>query len=158
MIASKVLCDETYSNQSWGIVAQDMFVLKELNQMEREMCGYLEWNLNVLGEEVIEFEVSVRAEYSTEAPVKSWCPAWPAADLGAPMVTACRTPRDQAGFLSAVPACAFPLHGLVDLGTAAAPSGISITHTAPASVLQDDYPQPPHLTSANSSLVSSPAS
>jgi hypothetical protein len=35
-----------------------MFMLKELNQMEREMCGYLEWNLNVMGEEVIEFEAA----------------------------------------------------------------------------------------------------
>jgi hypothetical protein len=45
MIASKVVCDDTYSNQSWAIVAQKMFSLKEVNQMEREMCGYLEWNL-----------------------------------------------------------------------------------------------------------------
>jgi hypothetical protein len=45
MIASKIVCDDTYSNQSWCIVAQKMFELKEMNQMEREMCGYLEWNL-----------------------------------------------------------------------------------------------------------------
>jgi hypothetical protein len=158
MIASKVLCDETYSNQSWGIVAQEMFVLKELNQMEREMCGYLEWNLNVMGEEVIEFEASVRAEYSAEALVKASCPASSATHLGVPMVNGCSTARDQSGPLSAVPACAFPLHGLVDPGTAAAPSRISIVHPSPAAVLQDDYPLPPHLTSSNSSLVSSPAS
>ena len=47
MIASKVMCDDTYSNKSWGIVAQGMFTLCEINQMEREMCGYLEWELNV---------------------------------------------------------------------------------------------------------------
>lgn len=45
MIASKVVCDDTYSNQSWCTVGQKMFSLKEMNQMEREMCGYLEWNL-----------------------------------------------------------------------------------------------------------------
>jgi hypothetical protein len=45
MIASKIVCDDTYSNQSWCVVAQKMFALKEMNQMEREMCGYLEWNL-----------------------------------------------------------------------------------------------------------------
>jgi hypothetical protein len=45
MIASKIVCDDTYSNQSWCVVAQKMFTLKEMNQMEREMCGYLEWNL-----------------------------------------------------------------------------------------------------------------
>ncbi|ORX36622.1 cyclin-like protein, partial [Kockovaella imperatae] len=54
MIASKVICDDTYSNQSWGIVAQKMFALKEINQMEREMCGYLDWNLNISGPEAIE--------------------------------------------------------------------------------------------------------
>ena len=31
MIASKVICDDTYSNQSWSIVAQKMFALKEIN-------------------------------------------------------------------------------------------------------------------------------
>jgi hypothetical protein len=45
MIASKVVCDDTYSNQSWCIVGQKMFALKEMNQMEREMCGYLDWQL-----------------------------------------------------------------------------------------------------------------
>lgn len=47
MIASKVVCDDTYSNKSWAVVGQGMFQLKEINQMEREMCGYLEWQLNV---------------------------------------------------------------------------------------------------------------
>ena len=47
MLASKVICDDTYSNKSWCIVAQGMFALREINQMEREMCSYLEWQLNV---------------------------------------------------------------------------------------------------------------
>lgn len=67
MIASKVICDDTYSNQSWGIVAQKMFALKEINQMEREMCGYLEWNLNVGGDEVLDFEARIRAEHGPNA-------------------------------------------------------------------------------------------
>jgi hypothetical protein len=67
MIASKVICDDTYSNQSWGIVAQKMFALKEINQMEREMCGYLEWNLNVAGEEVMDFEAKTRSEHGPRA-------------------------------------------------------------------------------------------
>jgi hypothetical protein len=45
MIASKMVCDDTYSNQSWCIVGQKMFALKEMNQMEREMCSYLDWQL-----------------------------------------------------------------------------------------------------------------
>ena len=42
MIASKVICDDTYSNKSWSIVGQGMFALREINQIEREMCSYLE--------------------------------------------------------------------------------------------------------------------
>ncbi|KAL0960448.1 hypothetical protein HGRIS_005491 [Hohenbuehelia grisea] len=45
MIASKAICDDTYSNKSWSIVAQGMFSLREINQMEREMCVYLGWEL-----------------------------------------------------------------------------------------------------------------
>jgi len=47
MIASKVLCDNTYSNKSWCIVGQNLCTIKEVNQMEREMCSYVEWLLYV---------------------------------------------------------------------------------------------------------------
>ena len=47
MIASKVICDDTYSNKSWCIAGQNLYTLKEVNQMEREMCSYLEWLLRV---------------------------------------------------------------------------------------------------------------
>lgn len=67
MIASKVVCDDTYSNKSWCIVAQQMFTLKEMNQMEREMCGYLEWNLNASTTEIDAFEAKLKAEHSTMA-------------------------------------------------------------------------------------------
>ncbi|KAM6490092.1 hypothetical protein JOM56_014411, partial [Amanita muscaria] len=38
MIALNVLCDDTYSNKLWMIVAQGLFNLWEINEMEREMC------------------------------------------------------------------------------------------------------------------------
>lgn len=44
-----------------------MFAPKEISQMEREMCGYLEWNLNVQGEEIIEVESRIRADYGPGA-------------------------------------------------------------------------------------------
>ena len=47
MLASKIICDDTYSNKSWCIVAQGMFALREINRMECKMCSYLEWQLNV---------------------------------------------------------------------------------------------------------------
>lgn len=71
MIASKVICDDTYSNQSWGIVAQKMFTLKEINQMEREMCGYLEWNLNFGDREMLDFETDIRALHGPKATTRA---------------------------------------------------------------------------------------
>jgi len=67
MIASKVICDDTYSNKSWCIVGQNLYSLKEVNQMEREMCSYLEWILYVDGPELERFEQKVRKMYGPEA-------------------------------------------------------------------------------------------
>ncbi|TDL17346.1 hypothetical protein BD410DRAFT_694845, partial [Rickenella mellea] len=47
MTASKAVCDDTDSNKSWVVFGQGIFVLREVNQMEREMCAFLEWHLNV---------------------------------------------------------------------------------------------------------------
>jgi len=63
MIASKVICDDTYSNKSWSIVAQGMFSLREINQMEREMCGYLEWELTVDNAILTHFEKKLRDDF-----------------------------------------------------------------------------------------------
>ncbi|KZO90343.1 hypothetical protein CALVIDRAFT_395293 [Calocera viscosa TUFC12733] len=63
MIASKVVCDDTYSNKSWAIVGQHMFSLKEINQMEREMCGYLEWMLKIEPAELKAFTDAVKEQY-----------------------------------------------------------------------------------------------
>jgi hypothetical protein len=51
------ICDDTYSNKSWTVVGQGLFGLAELNQMERELAGYLEWAVTVEGEEVDALEV-----------------------------------------------------------------------------------------------------
>jgi hypothetical protein len=67
MIASKIVCDDTYSNKSWCVVGQGMFSLKEINQMEREMCSYLEWKLNFEPSELAQFELKVRREFSPSA-------------------------------------------------------------------------------------------
>ncbi|KAL7413460.1 hypothetical protein BDY24DRAFT_388619 [Mrakia frigida] len=69
MMASKVLCDDTYSNKSWCIVAQQMFALKEVNQMEREMLGYLEWNVTVSGEEIAGLDETLRTKFGPGPPV-----------------------------------------------------------------------------------------
>lgn len=73
MIASKVVRDDTYPNKSWAVVGQGMFQLREINQMEREMCGYLEWHLNIDYLELDKFTKKVQSEFGTgvQLPVSS---------------------------------------------------------------------------------------
>src|SRR5260221_272282 len=47
MLTSKIICDDAYSNKSWCIVGQGTFTFREINQIERKMCSYLEWQLSV---------------------------------------------------------------------------------------------------------------
>ncbi|EPQ55085.1 hypothetical protein GLOTRDRAFT_41750, partial [Gloeophyllum trabeum ATCC 11539] len=72
MIASKVICDDTYSNKSWCIVGQGMFALREINQMEREMCSYLEWELNVEPSLLKEFEAKVKKDFAGAGPYPTY--------------------------------------------------------------------------------------
>ncbi|KAJ3485067.1 hypothetical protein NLI96_g5214 [Meripilus lineatus] len=72
MLASKVICDDTYSNKSWSIVGQGMFALREINQMEREMCSYLEWQLNVDPPQLREFEAKVRRDFKGLGPYPNY--------------------------------------------------------------------------------------
>ncbi|KAH7883209.1 hypothetical protein F5I97DRAFT_1939054 [Phlebopus sp. FC_14] len=72
MLASKVICDDTYSNKSWSIVAQGMFQLREINQMEREMCQYLEWELNVDPVTLRDFEEMVRKDFAGPGPYPTY--------------------------------------------------------------------------------------
>jgi hypothetical protein len=68
MLASKIICDDTYSNKAWCIVGQGMFALREINQMEREMCSYLEWQLNVDPSTLRDFESRVRHDFAGPGP------------------------------------------------------------------------------------------
>ncbi|KAI0315301.1 hypothetical protein OF83DRAFT_1028823, partial [Amylostereum chailletii] len=68
MLAAKIICDNAYSNKSWYSAAQSMFALHEINQMEREMCSYLEWQLNVDPTVLREFETRVRRDFSSIGP------------------------------------------------------------------------------------------
>lgn len=73
MVTSTVICDDTYSNKSWCIVGQGMSSLREINQMEREMCAYLEWVLTVPKEELEVFQVGLK-EYGSDQSPKSILP------------------------------------------------------------------------------------
>jgi hypothetical protein len=73
MIASKVICDDTYSNKSWSIVAQGMFTLREINQMEREMCNYLDWELTVDNPILSNFQMMVKEDFrSSQGPYPTY--------------------------------------------------------------------------------------
>ncbi|EJT51279.1 hypothetical protein A1Q1_07522 [Trichosporon asahii var. asahii CBS 2479] len=161
MIASKVICDDTYSNQSWCIVGQKMFSLKEINQMEREMCTYLEWKLNVTGEEVAEFEARVRAEHgpvrrsaTSEVSMASVSPAVSVAGSSSAAAAAAaaaypspKSTPDPSRPIRPVPAPS-------KRGSSAFPSPAHNAYLHPSHI----SPQPPALSSASSSLASSPAS
>ncbi|KAI9441963.1 hypothetical protein BJY52DRAFT_1128812, partial [Lactarius psammicola] len=59
MLASKIICDDTYSNKSWCIVGQGMFALQEC-----KMCLYLEWQLNVDPSTLRDFESHVCHDFA----------------------------------------------------------------------------------------------
>src|SRR5713226_36949 len=68
MLASKIICDDTYSNKSWCIVGQGMFALREINQMEWEMCSYLEWQLSVNPSTLRDFQARVQHDFAGPGP------------------------------------------------------------------------------------------
>ncbi|KJA15731.1 hypothetical protein HYPSUDRAFT_112001, partial [Hypholoma sublateritium FD-334 SS-4] len=63
MISSKVMYDNTYSRESWSIVAQGLFTLQQLSQMECEMCNYLDWELTVNDPILSNFEHVVKEDF-----------------------------------------------------------------------------------------------
>ncbi|KAI0922273.1 hypothetical protein AcW2_007011 [Taiwanofungus camphoratus] len=68
MLAAKTMMDECYSNKCWVIVGQGMFKLRELNHMEREMCRFLDWNLNIHPNALKIFEIETREDFGTRGP------------------------------------------------------------------------------------------
>ena len=65
MILSKVMCDDMYSNKSWSAVAQGMFNLQE---MEREMCNWLEWELTAVNPMLSTFETAIKRDFREQKP------------------------------------------------------------------------------------------
>lgn len=63
MVASKVICDNVYSNESWWTMSQGMFSLLDMNQMERDMCNSLDWKLEVQELELEGFKSIIACDY-----------------------------------------------------------------------------------------------
>jgi len=64
MLASKIICDDAYSNKLWCIVGQGTFAFQEINQMEWEMCLYLEWQLSVDPSTLRDFQAHVQHDFA----------------------------------------------------------------------------------------------
>lgn len=71
MLSSKTICDDNYSNESWCNATERLFELRELNQMEREMCRYLEWQLNVDAKALEDFKQEICTAFSGFSPYPS---------------------------------------------------------------------------------------
>ena len=66
MISAKAMIDSTYSNKTWCIVTQNLFALRELNQMESKMCSYLDWELIVNDPILTNFEKKVKDDFGED--------------------------------------------------------------------------------------------
>jgi hypothetical protein len=61
MLISKFECDDTFSNRSWAVVAQDLFAVREIGAMEREMLAFLDWRIDGMVHGAVDFEARLRA-------------------------------------------------------------------------------------------------
>ena len=67
-MASKIICDDTSSNKSWSIVALEMPDLREIDQMEREMCSHLNCKSTVDPSVLADFEGPVKRDIKGPGP------------------------------------------------------------------------------------------
>ncbi|KAJ7603555.1 hypothetical protein DFH06DRAFT_1022155, partial [Mycena polygramma] len=67
MLSCKVTYDENYSNSAWRRVAQSIYSLREINQMEREMCEHLDWDLIVDYDTLSAFRSALLRDFHPQA-------------------------------------------------------------------------------------------
>ncbi|EMD33139.1 hypothetical protein CERSUDRAFT_87471 [Gelatoporia subvermispora B] len=152
MIASKVICDDTYSNKSWSIVGQGMFALREINQMEREMCSYLEWQLNIEPNALKEFEAKVRRDFKGPGPYPTYVLPSPA-----PTPVPSTTPYSSAGAASTPSFAARPTTSPPKPVPRAVPAAAAAPYISPPmSPSTPDTPEASHSTSASPASSASP--
>ena len=72
MITSKVISDNKHSNKTWSIIGQGVFELWDINNMELEMCQYLDWELNFEPRFLKEFEDMVRKTFAGPGPYPAY--------------------------------------------------------------------------------------
>ena len=163
-IAGKVIRDNTYSNKSRCIVGQGTVLLREIGQMDREMCSYLEWQLNVDPTELREFEHKVRRDFKGQGPYPTYNLPSPA-----PSPMPSTTPYTSTGTTRAPSFVTGQI--AAGAGASAAPVAAPVAKPAPPRsgsqpipIPERAYPSPPHspdtpeTPEASRSLSTSPAS
>lgn len=66
MIAAKVLNDTTFANRAWVTISQNQFSHRLINQMEREMCRYMDYKLTIFEDVLYKFEKAVKRDFSED--------------------------------------------------------------------------------------------
>ncbi|KAI0807002.1 hypothetical protein C8Q74DRAFT_1225376 [Fomes fomentarius] len=67
IIASKVYSDDAYSNKLWSHLTHPLFPLREINQMERDLCARLQWQLLIDPYALQQFERQVRRDFDHQS-------------------------------------------------------------------------------------------
>ena len=65
LISCKILYDERITNREWSSVSGGAFGFWELNQMERDMCRLLVWDVIVDEQTLLSFRFAVSWDFST---------------------------------------------------------------------------------------------
>lgn len=66
IIAAKILNDRTYNNTAWVTVSRNQFTHEAINEMERQMCGYLKYKLAIFGPMLEVFEEAVKRDFNED--------------------------------------------------------------------------------------------
>lgn len=66
IIAAKVLNDTTFANTAWVTISQNQFSHRLINQMEREMCRYMDYKLTIFWRVLYDFEEVVKRDFGED--------------------------------------------------------------------------------------------
>ncbi|KAJ7148161.1 hypothetical protein C8R43DRAFT_889196, partial [Mycena crocata] len=67
MTALKHHLETTYSNRFWKLATQNVFSLRELNQMERALCYHLDWDFVVTSDILDDFRQAILCDFSRDS-------------------------------------------------------------------------------------------
>ncbi|KAJ7186934.1 hypothetical protein C8R46DRAFT_879315 [Mycena filopes] len=71
MVSSKVLGDRSYTNAAWMRVAGNLCTLREINEMELDLCSRLDWHVSVQYTTILDLSVILVRNFSPHS-AKPW--------------------------------------------------------------------------------------